>query len=140
VIALVAVNVAALAVWFLRLPPEDVQVTPEFEESFWTLAVRCNGCVTVTPPRTGDNDTVMVEAALLRFGALLVCDATGTLTLLALAPLCTDAFVALQPAMPITTPHKTLTGSGIRIRQSSSFDGYAGKQNCTASLRSANSS
>jgi hypothetical protein len=71
----------------------------------------------------------MVEAALLRFGALLDCDATGTLTLLVLAPLCTDAFVALQPAMPITTPQKTLTGSEIRIRQSSSFDKCSAKQN-----------
>jgi len=106
--------VAELAVWLLRIPPEELQVTPELEESFWTLAVRRNGCVTVTPPSTGDNDTVMVEGAFPRFRALLVCDATGTLTLLALAP--------LQPAMPITKPHKTLTGSGIRIRQSSSFE------------------
>jgi hypothetical protein len=107
--------VAELGVRFLRIPPEELQVTPELEESFPTLAVRCNGCFTVTPPRSGDNDTAIVEAALLRFGALLVCDATGTLTLLALALLCTDAFAALQPELPIATPHKTLTASEIPI-------------------------
>jgi hypothetical protein len=114
--------VTELAVWFLRLPPEELQVTPELEESFPTLAVRRNACFTVTPPRTGDNDTVMVESDFLRFGVLLVFDAAGKLTLLALAALRIGSFVALPPAMFITKPHKSHTGSGIRIRQSSPFD------------------
>jgi len=62
----------------------------------------------VTPPRAGDNDTVMIDAALVRLGALLVS-------------------VALQPAMPIAETHKILPGSGIRIRQSLIFDSYGEK-------------
>jgi hypothetical protein len=91
--------VAELAVWLLRVPPDELHLTPELDESFPTLAVSCNGSFTVTPPRIGDNVTEIVEAAPVRVGAL----------------------AALQPATPIAKQNKTLTGSGIRIRQSSSF-------------------
>lgn len=35
------------------MPLEAVQVTPAFDTSFWTVAVRESGCATVIPDRSG---------------------------------------------------------------------------------------
>ena len=68
----------------------------------------------------------MAEAAFPRFGAFS-SEVAKTIPLLVLTPLRTNPFVALHPTMLIAKKHKSLTGSGIHIRQTSSFDGYVAK-------------
>jgi hypothetical protein len=59
--AVTAVKVAEELVWLVKVPFDVVQVTPAFDESLWTVAVRESGCATVIPDRTGVMLTVTPE-------------------------------------------------------------------------------